>query len=448
MFRRLLILCVVGACAGDGRLDPGELELRDVLGVAPEAALTWDADQRAAARHVLEGGMHATAAIAHAPPGKVTDGLATIDATRSKQKQPALGLVRLDGMQLSSRFSTLAPRGGTPIELQLAGWSNELPARGLDVLSQLARDAGHRTGPVVVRPGPQLAVIAAYVPGSPAQLIVNPVLLASLEPGAPVKSPPAILAIDTIGNPYSFYTSVASCANAQRTRCEACLATNSCTGADASCAALAADDGRGYALECINLALQIDTVASCTADRAPACPFDVTPSGLDTNASFLDDATCSSALDQCLDHVFGDHSSSTPPPVQTEPSGTGYSCADAACDGTPSCDDTEGCDGGDASGDSSCDSGDGGGDCSGDDCSSSGNDCSGGGGDDCGGDGGADCSSGGGDCGGGGEDCNAAGQGRHRGGNHEHLWALLPIPFAYIARRRAERRRARNEVKP
>src|SRR5215831_19401359 len=47
------------ACAGDNRVDPSNLPLRDVLGIAPEAAAAWDAGQRAAARRVLGGGLRA-----------------------------------------------------------------------------------------------------------------------------------------------------------------------------------------------------------------------------------------------------------------------------------------------------------------------------------------------------------------------------------------------------
>ncbi|HEX3762518.1 MAG TPA: hypothetical protein VHW23_27640, partial [Kofleriaceae bacterium] len=67
-----------------------------------------------------------------------------------------------------------------------------------------------------------------------------------------------------------------------------------------------------------------------------------------------------------------------------------------------------------------------------------------GGGGDCGGGGG------GGDCGGGGGggDCDVSGRRDHAGAELPIAiaWALLPIPFATIARRRAERRRARAEA--
>jgi hypothetical protein len=497
---RVLVCCVVTAwtaCAGDNRLDPSELELRDVLGMSPDMALAWDADQRAAARRVIDEGMHAaqTAPIrvplAHEATAdhSVVTTLATADNARAKEHQGAVGVVSLAidrELTATAHPSTIAPRGAQPIderglllpnrgtqpidepglpreaalpngsaeliEIELAGWDHpgweSLPGRGLDVLAAIASDAGHRTGPVVVTPAPQLAVIAAYipgVPGVPARLLINPVLLAALEPTPssptlPIAKLPLIAAIDTTGNPYSFYGSIAECANAQRTRCEACLPNNSCTAVsgsgdgNAQCAAFADDEGRGYSLECINLAIAIDSVATCTLAAAPTCPFDGKTTNLDKNADFLDRPECAAPLDTCLGKTFG-------PAAQSTPHGSTTSCSDSSCDAEPSCDDS--C--GDDSGGDSCDSGDSGDSCDSDGCSggNSGGDCSGGG-DDCSGGGDSCAGDSGGDCGGG-DDCNASGVGRRRH-DDEYLWALLPLPFAVIARRRADRRRAKKAV--
>src|SRR5678815_3160662 len=59
--RRVAVLAAItaGACAGDGTVDPGDLELRDLLGISPEIASAWNADQRAAARRVLIAGLSA-----------------------------------------------------------------------------------------------------------------------------------------------------------------------------------------------------------------------------------------------------------------------------------------------------------------------------------------------------------------------------------------------------
>jgi len=477
---RVLLSCVLvaSACAGDNRIDPSELELRDVLGMAPEIAMAWDPEQRASARQVIDAGMHeAHPTPVHAALGKdgsIANALASADAGRAKQRLSPMGVVELavdrDEVQATPHLSTLAPRVTSPIELELAGWDrpgwSQLPARGLDVLTTIASDAGHHGGPIIVTPAPQLAVIAAYMPAtpaSPARLLVNPVVLASLEPvvartvAGSLKTGvgPHVVASDPVGNPYNFYTSIGACAAAQQQRCEACLPNNTCaplsgTGdGTAECMQLAADQGRGYSLVCINYALAIDTISSCTVSSAPSCPFDANAgqslSSLQKNSDFLDRPDCAGPLDSCLANVFGAGAPSSNPP----PGNTSTDCSSSACDAS-SCD-SSGCDGScaDSSGstgaDSGCSSGDsssGCGDCS-SDSSNSGCDSSGG---DCGGDSGGDCSGGGADdcSGGGGGDCDAGGH--HRHADHGYLWACLPLPFAIIARRRADRRRAKREV--
>ncbi len=469
---RVLVCCVLVACAGDQRLDPSELELRDVLGISPDTAMAWDASQRASARRVIDAAMHeALPAPVHASLGqeptldrRIEHALAAAAADRERHRLPAMAVVELafehGELHATSRISTLAPRAAAPIELQLEGWSDRpgwatLPGRGLDVLATIASDAGHRAGPIVVTPAPQLAVIAGYIPatsGHPARLVVNPVVLAALEPVArPAVSPPVLardpIASDAIGNPYTFYGSVAACASAQQTRCEACLPTSTCTplgstgDGNAECNQLAADPGRDYSLVCINFALAIDSVASCTATSAPSCPLDPhaaeSISSLDHNADFLDRPDCASSLDRCLADHTGSTATSTPPP------GPSTSCSDSACQASPSCDGNGDCGNDGCSSDSSnssdgCDGGDSGGDCSDSSGGCSGGDCSGDSGGDCSGDSGGDCSGGGGDC--------NAGSHRHRGESHGYLWACLPLPFAVIARRRADRRRARREA--
>src|SRR4051812_22532216 len=53
------IFVAAAACGTGGtRVDPAGLELRDLLGVSPETASHWDADQRAAARRVLVAALH------------------------------------------------------------------------------------------------------------------------------------------------------------------------------------------------------------------------------------------------------------------------------------------------------------------------------------------------------------------------------------------------------
>jgi hypothetical protein len=465
-WRPCVVLCWLWfGCASEDRVDPSALELRDVLGLSPEVAMGWDADQRAAARHVLEAAMHDVDAVPIEAPlereptldRSLANALAGADGGRATQRQAALGVVELavthDHLHATSRASTLVPHATSATPIELAGWDRpgwtDLPSRGLDVLATIASDAGHRGGRLLVTPAPQLAVIAGYVAATPvsrARLLVNPVLLAALEPSPPAgphDAPPiaTVLPDDPIGNPYTFYRSVVTCAAAQQQRCEACLPKGSCTSlagngdGNAECSQLAADAGSGYSLACINFALAIDSVASCTATGAPTCPMNTTAASsiaeLTANRNFLDQPMCASALDQCLDEIFGNasHSSGTPP---TPSPGSSPGCADSTCEATPDCSDTS-CD--DSGDDSSCSS-DGGGDCSGD----NGGGCNGDSG--CSGDSGGDCS------GGGGNDCNA---GRHHGpSNPSLLWACLPLPFAIVARRVTgrRRRRAKREVSP
>jgi hypothetical protein len=299
----------------------------------------------------------------------------------------------------SSGEATTTPgsrRPGDAAELWLdARWNRNptwahLAGRGLDVLVALADDAGHRDGPVVVVPAPRLAVIAAYIEPAAGttepRLAVNPVVLAALEPvpdelavaaalvPATEASPEARAAAtpgarpaladtaaiaSTGGNPYSFYGSVAECAFAQRTRCEACLPGSTCTPiTDASngndeCMALAENSGRGYFLLCINLSLAITSVESCTGDAAPACARDPGAADslttLDSNADFLEDPTCAGALDACLARIYGapddpfpGPDGGSPPP--DPPRSTNVSCGDACsnnssnCTASPSCD--------------------------------------------------------------------------------------------------------------
>jgi len=527
---RLLVSCcalLAAACgAGDNRIDPSDLALRDLLGISPEAVSSWDRDQRASARRVIEDGLHQTqpspirAALGGDPAldRRLANALAAVDADRARHHAGALGLVRLAAsprdVLATARVATIEAPAKAPVEIRIVGWEAEptlrpLPARGQDVLSELATDAGHVSGPVVVTPAPRLAVVAGYLPATatdPARLVINPVLLAALEPAAPEVNAvapsanngpaapatrPSAFTANAEANPYSFYGSVAECAAAQRTRCEACLTDGSCTAitnlgdGNAECTQLGAQGGRGYFLICINLALAIDAVATCTQGRAPSCPIDPHASeaitSLENNAGFLDAAACGGPLDTCLATIYGPSpggfpgpgsgaGTGSPPPRNTSIDCSNSCSQDSNCDDSPSCeldgpscDDStatddgcadsnqqSGCDSGGDSGDgcssdsgSSCDSS--GGDCS----SDSSGDCGGGGGGDCGGGGGGDCSGGGGDCSGGGGDCSVTarhGRSAGRALPFAVMWAFLPVPFAAQVRRRAVRRRAQAEA--
>ncbi len=555
------LTCVVMiACAGEARIDPADLELRDLLGVAPEVAVRWDAAQRTAARRVLAAGFRA--------PGEphtsvMSDGdslddrvirtLAALDATRAADGGDALGVVELAveahaliavGRDAETAAQVAQGGPGPRTELWLdEAWDTHawgyLPGRGRDVLSAIAVDAGHVSGPVIVAPASRLAVIAGYVAaseGAPARLVVNPIVLAAIEPAADeastaaaltrpmaVAPSPHLLPVTTVvtaamvapststapraeapsvaaagpaagaaaGNPYSFYGSVAECAFAQRTRCETCVAAGDCAAVtDTSdglgeCARLGEDEGRGYFLLCINLALAIRSVDACTADAAPSCARSTTAANslatLEANAGFLDNPVCGGPLDGCLAKIYGEPPGEFPgvdggvtapvPPRDTTIdcgdscsnngnnntcSGPSADCSGPSCNNSLSCDSTcsssndqsgcggtcDSCESSDAGGSS-----DGGG-CGGDDSSSSSDGCGGGeggGGDSCGGDscGGDSCNNDSCGGGGGGNGCNVARQAPSRGAALmiSMMWALLPVPAAALARRRSRRRR-------
>ncbi|MBA3456436.1 MAG: hypothetical protein H0T42_25325, partial [Deltaproteobacteria bacterium] len=94
---------LTGACgAGDTRVDPGDLELRDLLGLAPDVASTWDGEQREAARRVLVDGFQETADPASVTlttmpslDDRIARGLAVVDAKRVADGASALGVVRI-----------------------------------------------------------------------------------------------------------------------------------------------------------------------------------------------------------------------------------------------------------------------------------------------------------------------------------------------------------------
>ncbi len=368
----------LAACgAADNRVDPGDLSLRDLLGVAPHVAVQWDDGQRAAARAVigdaLDGSAAAELRVRPLASGRnrterIARTLAVSDGERAGAGAGPLPLVRVivDANQVTAAavaasFALGEPDAGdASLELWMSpAWDREpawghLPGRGVDLLAAIARDAGHDAGPVVIVPAPRLAVAAAYVAAgdSAAEILVNPVVLAALEPdadelasaagltrapvagalpgqldgegatldgdegtgGAAAGAGPNSVA-GTGGNPYSFYGSVNECAYAQRTRCETCLAQGNCapvtntSDGNGECTTLAASGGRGYFLLCINLSLSIASVDACAADEVPACPR-VTDAAsdlarLEANAMFLDDTVCAAGLDTCLADIYG-----------------------------------------------------------------------------------------------------------------------------------------------
>src|SRR5215467_7364619 len=105
--RRVAVLAAItaGACsAGDNTVDPGDLELRDLLGLSPDVAVAWTAGQRSAARRVLIAGLDtddepSRTAIDPAAidlDDAVVAVLAAGDARRTAEGAEPLGLVRLE----------------------------------------------------------------------------------------------------------------------------------------------------------------------------------------------------------------------------------------------------------------------------------------------------------------------------------------------------------------
>ena len=475
-------LAVASACtSGDRRLEPDELDARDLLGVSPRVAAGWDAGQRAGARAVLWEAWREGEAAASLP-GEVRDApsaarlLSALDAEREADGEPPMVAAAAVAGARSVRLAGLPvvedPAPAAAGSLVAVDWRDEeleLVARGGDLLVEVARRGGHDVAAdLPVHPARGRPFGAVYL-GPELGLLVNPVLLAALEPAAgaavvavarpveaaareqapapgPREAGSRPVASDGVGgNPYSFFGSVEECAAYQRLRCEECLPSASCeqtargvADGDAECTRLGEDGGRGYFLYCANLSLAIETVSICAEDEAPSCAQVTSASNdiaqLEANAVFLDDATCLAGLDACLAEIYGDPdqefpgpvgSDAGPAPAPPEPRETETSCSgsDVNCEFSPqcdadcssSCDDAFSCDA-DCNGSGSsggCDSCGGGGDSgtSGGDSGCGCDDDSGGGaGGGGGGDGGGGCG-GGGDSGGGDSGCGGGGCG-------------------------------------
>src|ERR1041385_135874 len=109
--RWVVVCALVSACGtGDTRIDPADLELRDLLGVAPDAAARWNEAQRDGARRVLDDGLRAARpaeriASATAEP---VETIAKLDELRESRGDDSAGavVVVLDGGDAIDRKST------------------------------------------------------------------------------------------------------------------------------------------------------------------------------------------------------------------------------------------------------------------------------------------------------------------------------------------------------
>jgi hypothetical protein len=365
----------LAACVGDElAIEPGELDVRDLLGIAPSVAVGWDADQRASARELLDGvgpargdvvidvelGVNPDRSLA------TLSAMARADRVQRDANRPPILLARIDaaGSRPAAQLTalplpSLEDLGEAPaIPIELAGWDagrrggwEALPTAHADAIAALATAAGHAPTDVLrVEPAPQRAFVAVYLPEPPV-LLVNPLALAVAERGAsdPTEELRAgdrtlddhsgdahgdVAPAPAAGNPYAFYGSIGECAAAQQIRCDACVPTGSCeqqsrdaASGVAECEQLAQDSGRGYFLFCANLSVAIGTVSDCAGDEAPACPQVTTASNqlaaLDANAVFVDDAACRAGLDRCLARIYGDPDGEFPdPPADAGPVGS------------------------------------------------------------------------------------------------------------------------------
>jgi hypothetical protein len=206
---------VFGCGAADSSVDPGDLALRDLLGISPEVAAGWDAGERARARAIIARASE-RAGDAPAEPvrlGPGTDERAAIIASmsavdeqrRARGRDPVVvAWVLVEQQQVEVLpvagervHAAMASAGGAGTAersaLVLDGWEqataagwDELAQRQPGLLWSLARQAGHRDepAPLPVIPAPQEPFVAIYVDaGARSFLAVNPVLLAAQEPG-------------------------------------------------------------------------------------------------------------------------------------------------------------------------------------------------------------------------------------------------------------------------
>jgi hypothetical protein len=83
------MVCLVSAACGaaDERVDPGDLALRDLLGVMPQVVAGWDEAQRAAARQVLAAGLTAGPEVVLLAP-LADDEAALVRAGRGQRRRP------------------------------------------------------------------------------------------------------------------------------------------------------------------------------------------------------------------------------------------------------------------------------------------------------------------------------------------------------------------------
>ncbi len=440
-----MVCLLIAACgAADERIDPDDLALRDLLGVQPKVVASWDEAQRAAAREVLAGGLAAREPVALAArladdEAALVRALAASDEVLDDAGDDARGLVvvtpprtALAVIDSPTATALLVAEPADPavsLDLDPRAWTCPAQPCDLAVLAALAADAAPGAPLVRVRPVVQLATIAAMTVGADGVpiLLVNPVVTAvgveaaaviggATAAGAAARGAPAAPALPPpplTRGAWTYGTTRGACSTQVANDCATCLGGGLCepvwgtvSGMEA-CTMLEANAPRNYDLVCVNLAVSLADVRACLQDRAPSCAIDDNaidlPAELENNANFVDNVACQTALDVCLNQLYG--------------SGSSDGCG--SCDGC----DCGGCN--DTSGNDSCSLNDQNmdtnncGGCNGGGCNDSGGSCNGGGGN---------------------GSCSVAGAGRRGPGLGVALvWVLMPVPVALRARRRARR---------
>jgi hypothetical protein len=374
----VLLVALSGCGSSDGELDPADLEVRDLLGLEPQIGLRWDAEDRADARRLLTGAMNRppeaacdlTLGYGSTPGERALASLDMHDHDLVEQEAPPVMTARietvgeLDGtaslhvVPLAVDVDALLDRPTDPAapSPHLVGWQSwpELAVRAPALLVELARAAGHpATDELSIEAAPRAPVAAAYLPAQ-RTLLVNPILLAALDPAAAASAasggsaPRIVLGALPAVNPYNFYASLGDCTLDQQARCNACIASGGCDPeSDAvsglvECMTLTADP-RGFALFCANLALAIVTVAECMAADAPTCPT-VEGAGdqlsaLQANAPVLDDPSCLAALNGCLNSIYGTGGGGSSADAGPTPPPRNATCTNCEGDCEKDCDD-------------------------------------------------------------------------------------------------------------
>src|SRR5690242_9062358 len=90
----ILFFCALG-CGADDSIDPGDLELRDLLGIDPAVAAQWTPRERASARNVLQAALEKSGQLEWQAPLPAAADVATQIAMTVDESQVAVGLAKV-----------------------------------------------------------------------------------------------------------------------------------------------------------------------------------------------------------------------------------------------------------------------------------------------------------------------------------------------------------------